>query len=74
MITEIQRVARVAPTSLLHRTTAPTTVGSYNFPQGSLFVANLSFITHDHKVISDPHVFDPDRWIGPDGRYSKIYY
>lgn len=70
-ITEIQRVARVAPTSLLHATTAATNVGSFKFPERSLFVANLSFITHDHKVIPDPHVFDPNRWIGSDGRFIK---
>ena len=65
---EIQRVARVAPMSLFHATTAPTTVGPFKFPKGSAFVVNLSFISHNPEVIRNPHVFDPDRWIGSDGK------
>ena len=68
-ITEVQRVARVAPGSLLHQTTAPTTVGQYTFPAQSLFVANLSFITHDPRHIHQPFTFNPDRWIDESGRY-----
>ena len=67
-ITEIQRVARVAPMSLLHATRTVTNVGEFTFPKGSLFVANLSHISHDPEVIKDPHVFDPERWIGQAGR------
>ena len=69
-ITEIQRLARVAPISLLHRTTNNTNVGEYVFPKGSIFVANLSFITNDSDIFSQSEVFNPDRWIGPDGRYE----
>ena len=68
VITEIQRMARVAPSSLLHRTTKPTKVGEYFFPAKSLFVANLSYITHNPAVVSDPYSFKPDRWIDPNGR------
>ena len=67
-ITEVQRVARVAPGSLLHQTTAPTRVGEYTFPAQSLFVANLSFISHDPRHIHQPATFNPDRWIDKDGR------
>jgi len=70
-VTEIQRVARVAPMSLFHATTAPTTVGPYKFPKGSGFVVNLSFISHNPEVIQDPLVFNPDRWIGADGKFFK---
>ena len=69
-ITEVQRLARVAPMSLLHRTMNETIVGEYVFPKGSIFVANLSFITNDSDIFSQPEVFNPDRWIGPDGRYE----
>ena len=67
-ITEIQRVARVAPSSLLHKTSSPTTIEGYNFPAKSVFTANLSHITHDPSIIKDPHYFNPQRWIGQDGR------
>ena len=68
VVTEIQRVSRVAPTSLFHTTTAPTTVGPYKFPKGSAFLANISFISHDPEFFPDPHTFKPDRWIGSDGK------
>ena len=67
-ITEVQRVARVAPMSLLHCTTAPTKVGEFLFPAGSLFSANLSYITHDPEIFSSPEVFNPERWISKDGK------
>ena len=67
-ITEIQRVARVAPMSLLHATRTTTNIGEFTFPPGSLFVANLSHISHDPEMMKDPHVFNPERWIGTDGR------
>ena len=54
--------------SLFHATTAPTTVGPFKFPKGSAFVVNLSFISHNPEVIRNPHVFDPDRWLGSDGK------
>ena len=69
-ITEVQRLASVAPMSLFHRSTKDTIVGEYVFPKGSIFVANLSFITNDPDIFSQPEVFNPDRWIGPDGRYE----
>ena len=66
-ITEVQRVARVAPMSLIHSTTDVTKVGDYVFPKGSRFAANLSFITNDDNF-RKPGVFNPDRWIGLDGK------
>lgn len=68
---EIQRVARVAPASLPHKTTAPTKVGEFSFPPDSIFMANLSFITHDPSNIEDPFAFKPDRWIDEAGRLIK---
>jgi len=70
-ITEVQRVARVAPMSLLHSTLAPTKVGQYSFPKGSIFSANLSFITNDPAYFDNPELFRPERWIGQDGKYVK---
>jgi len=69
-IMEVQRVARVAPMSLLHCTSEVTKVDDYVFPKGSLFAANLSFITNNDAFIK-PHVFNPDRWIGSDSKFVK---
>ena len=66
-ITEVQRIARVAPISILHCTTEVTKVDDYVFPKGSLFAANLSFITNNHNF-NRPDTFNPERWIGSDGK------
>ena len=69
-ITEIQRLAWVAPMSLIHKTSTPTKIGQFRFPAGSLFAANLSFISNDPSVIDNPSNFDPQRWI-EDGKFVR---
>ena len=66
-IAEAQRVSRVAPVSLAHKTTARTTVGEYSFPPGAVFFANLSFIMNDKEHFTMPEVFKPERHIGQEG-------
>ena len=71
VITEVQRVARVAPISLMHELNKTTKLGDYIFPKGSVWCANLSYITHDPENFKNPFEFNPDRWIGPDGKFQK---
>ena len=68
VITEVQRVARVAPISLMHELNKTTKLGDHIFPEGSVWCANLSYITHDPENFENPFEFIPDRWIGPDGK------
>ena len=68
MITEVQRVSRVAPMSLLHITREKTVVDGFKIPVGSAVVANLSFITNNPSTFVRPEEFNPDRWIGQDGK------
>jgi cytochrome P450 len=70
-INEVQRVARVAPVSLPHKTTAPTSVEGYSFPAGSVFHANLSYIMNDPNHFHRPEKFRPERFIKNDGRQVK---
>ena len=70
---EIQEVVgegrlAVAPLSLPHYTTAPTTADTFNFPTNSMFFANLSFIMNDPTHFKDPHVFRPERFLSSEGR------
>ena len=67
-ITEVQRLARVAPMSLIHSLTKSTKVEEYTYPEGSLFTVNLSWITHNPHNFENPSEFNPLRWIGPDGK------
>ena len=71
-ITEVQRLARVAPMSLIHCLKKTTKVGEFIYPEGSSFVTNLSWITHDPQNFDKPFDFNPDRWLGPDGKYERL--
>jgi len=70
-ISEVQRVARVAPLSVTHRTLAATKADGFTFPSGSVFLANLSFIMNDSKNFPQPELFNPERFLGTDGKYLK---
>ena len=49
---ETQRVSIMAPASLPHYLTKDSVVGGYNFPKGTLFVANLSReLTDGHMLL-----------------------
>jgi len=70
-IAEAQRLSRVAPFSLIHKTTVNTKVEGFSFPTGSIFFANLSFIMNDPKEFEWPELFNPERHIRPDGKFEK---
>ena len=70
-ISELQRIAPAGSFSLLHKTVGPTQVGEFFFPPGSEFLANLAFIMKDPSFFQRPQSFNPDRFIGKDGRYKN---
>ena len=70
-IAEVQRISCVAPVSVFHSTTVPTSIGQYSFPAKSTFISNLSFIMNDPEHIRDPHIFDPTRFLSENGRWTK---
>ena len=73
---EIQRISAVGPGSLPHVLTKPTTVHGYNFPEGSIFMANLTKFMCEPDVFSSPNEFRPERFIeiDADGKQKiKVY-
>jgi len=70
-ISEIQRLSSVAPLSITHRTLSATTVDGFTFPEGSVFVANLTCIMQDQDNFPQPHLFNPKRFIGDSGKFVK---
>jgi len=70
-ISEVQRVAQVAPLAIAHTTLAATEVEGFKFPAGSKFLVNLSFIMKDPRNFPEPELFNPERFLGADGKYLK---
>jgi len=70
-VTEIQRIACVAPRSLDHNTTQEYTSGEYTFPKGAVCWVNISFIMKDPAHFKDPHTFNPDRFLDPEGQFVR---
>ena len=62
-ISEVQRVACVAPLSLAHRTLSPTNVEGFTFPTGSVFFANLTSMMKNSNFFPQPEAFKPERFL-----------
>ncbi|XP_052797930.1 cytochrome P450 2J6-like [Mya arenaria] len=60
---EVQRISNIAEFSLPHTNQVPVTLGGYNIPAHSLIRANLYSANMDQKYWSDPHIFNPDRFL-----------
>jgi cytochrome P450 len=50
--------------------TQTDTYKSHVFPAGTIFFANTWAIHHDENEYSEPHKFNPDRWL--DNKYGTI--
>jgi len=70
-IAEVQRISFIAPLSLTHSTTTVTKVDQFTFPEKSNFVINLAFIMNDPEYWDNPLMFNPDRFLTEDGRFTK---
>ena len=65
-ILEIQRISAVGPGSLPHVLTKPVNVNGYDFPEGSIFMANLTKYMNDPDIFKNPSTFLPERFIDTD--------
>merc|ERR1712126_20781 len=70
-IAEVQRISFITPVSLKHSTTTVTKVDQFTFPEKSNFVINLAFIMNDPEYWDNPLMFNPDRFLTEDGRFTK---
>ena len=71
-INEIQRISCVAPGSLPHVLTRDMSINGYDFPEGSIFMANITKFSKDPIVFPEPSTFLPDRFIdiGSNGKLN----
>ncbi|KAF8655018.1 hypothetical protein AX16_003288 [Volvariella volvacea WC 439] len=65
---EVMRWFIVAPTGVPHRVMEDNVYDGYFIPKGSLVIANIWQMAHDPAVYRNPMSFNPDRFLGTDGR------
>ncbi|XP_055696654.1 probable cytochrome P450 304a1 [Lutzomyia longipalpis] len=69
-VREIMRFETLVPSSIPHKALVDTKFMGYDVPAGSFVVPGLYALHNDPDVWGDPHVFRPERLIGPDGKLS----
>ena len=72
MVAETHRLAAIGPLALAHNTRGWVEVEGYTFPPGSTFMSNLQFIMRDPTNFQHPETFNPERFIGEDGRLALV--
>ena len=67
-VSEAHRLAAVGPLAVAHQTKTHVQAGGFSFPAGSWFMSNLYFIMRDPTHFTNPEDFQPERFIGEDGK------
>lgn len=60
---ETQRMANLAPLSVMHRTEAKCKLLGYDIPEDTVVVPLLTAVLWDPKVYPNPRQFDPSRYL-----------
>ena len=69
---ETHRLAATAPLALPHQTRGWLEAEGFTFRPGSDFMSNLQFIMRDPNNFENPETFNPERFIGEDGRLAGM--
>ncbi|PAA81604.1 hypothetical protein BOX15_Mlig034102g1, partial [Macrostomum lignano] len=71
---ECQRISTLVPMSVDHRAIGDTEFRGYKISSGSIIFVNLYGLHHDERYFPKPDMFDPDRFLTPDGQYKPSEY
>ncbi|XP_072035537.1 cytochrome P450 2J4-like [Amphiura filiformis] len=64
---EIQRIATILPSGVVHCAAETTVVNGYTIPKGAFLVSNLWSVHHNPKIWKEPSQFNPARFLDPSG-------
>ncbi|KAJ8690320.1 monooxygenase activity protein [Pleurotus ostreatus] len=67
IVREVLRWHPPAPLGAVHTTTCREEYEGYTIPQDSSIVANIWAMSRDEEMYGSPDIFEPGRWITPDG-------
>lgn len=70
-IYEMMRFTSFIPLTIPHSTITDTSVMGYAIPKNTVIFINQWSINHDPDVWSNPEVFDPERFLDPQGSLDK---
>ncbi|XP_066292909.1 cytochrome P450 2U1-like [Branchiostoma lanceolatum] len=70
-LTEVVRLATIAPFAVPHGTSNDITFRGYNIPKGTVVEANIWQVHHDPQLWKDPHNFAPTRFLDDRGKFVK---
>ncbi|GJE97958.1 cytochrome P450 [Phanerochaete sordida] len=68
---ETLRWRQVTPLGVAHKLRVDDEYNGYHLPAGSIVVGNSWAILHDEERYPNPDVFDPTRYLTPDGELNK---
>ncbi|KDQ54081.1 hypothetical protein JAAARDRAFT_196846 [Jaapia argillacea MUCL 33604] len=72
LVKEVLRWHPVAPLGLPHRVVKDDVHEGYFIPKGSMVIANIWGILHDHQVYANPMDFNPDRFLSAPGHDAEV--
>ncbi|TKR89837.1 hypothetical protein L596_013879 [Steinernema carpocapsae] len=68
VLTEVHRVTSLLVTNVVRRSVRDCTIGGYHFPKGTDNAVIMSVIFSDDTVFKNPAAFDPERFLGEEGK------
>ncbi|KIP07729.1 hypothetical protein PHLGIDRAFT_89231 [Phlebiopsis gigantea 11061_1 CR5-6] len=71
LVSECLRWHPIGPLGIPHQSTEDDVYRGYFLPKGTVFVANIWYMTRDPKIYSDPSEFKPERFLEGDGRVPE---
>uniref|UniRef100_A0A4W5QL73 Cytochrome P450, family 2, subfamily X, polypeptide 9 n=1 Tax=Hucho hucho TaxID=62062 RepID=A0A4W5QL73_9TELE len=68
---EAQRMSDTVPLSVFQTTCCDTQLHSYQLPQGTMVIPNLSSVLHEEGQWKFPHEFNPENFLNEAGEFVK---
>ncbi|XP_041867008.1 cytochrome P450 1B1 isoform X2 [Melanotaenia boesemani] len=70
-IYEVMRFTSFVPLTIPHSTTTDTSIMGYTIPKNTVIFINQWSINHNPGMWSQPEIFDPQRFLDPEGALNK---